>query len=364
MGVFARGDSPYWWLYLETTHQKERTEIPIGTTTAQRRDSRKLAEDRYHQRMNDLAARVYQLPSAQPAIRFDRYADTYRTTIALRKGARRELELLKPLVAAFGPDLLTDIDRERVLLYIQGRLGPTVSARTVNREVDLLKGMLRDAVPKYLRASPIAGLKRLPVLTPHRRLLSPTEERALLAVGTPVDRAMLTVAIDTLVRLSDLLDIQRIDRRGPWVFIRDPKGGQAYEVALSPRAAEALDAIPGTDPYYFAAFRKAANPRDWPGAVRQRLEHLCAKAGVPYGRARGGLTFHWATRRTGATRLLMQKRVPLPVVQRQGNWKTPEVLLEIYSEAGREDLLKAVGQFPPRSRSKAKARGNTRKYAP
>jgi hypothetical protein len=38
----------------------------------------------------------------------------------------------------------------------------TVSARTVTREVDLLKVMLRDAAPRYLTASPIVGLKRLP----------------------------------------------------------------------------------------------------------------------------------------------------------------------------------------------------------
>ena len=56
MGIFRRPDSPYWWLWLETTRQKERTDVRIGTTTTQRKDSRKMAEDRYHQRMNELAA--------------------------------------------------------------------------------------------------------------------------------------------------------------------------------------------------------------------------------------------------------------------------------------------------------------------
>jgi hypothetical protein len=70
MGIFTRPDSPYWWLFLETTKQKEKTEIRIGETTAQRKDSRRVATDRYHQRMNELAARLYQLPTARPAIRF------------------------------------------------------------------------------------------------------------------------------------------------------------------------------------------------------------------------------------------------------------------------------------------------------
>jgi integrase len=358
MGVFTRPDSPYWWLWLETTSQKEGTDIRIGETTAQRRDSRAIAEDRYHQRMNELAARLYKLPSATPAIRFAKYADTYATdVIALRKGARRERELLVPLVAYFGDCLLSAIDPDRVRAYMAARRSHGVSGRTVNREIDLLKGMLRDAVPKYLNASPIVGLKRLPVIMPRRRLMTDAEERRLLkAAKDPQDRAILILGRDTLVRLGDLLDLKRSDRNGRWIYIADPKNGEAIEVPLSARAQRALDAIRGDAPYYFTKFRKADNPRDWPSSVRQRLEYLCqqARPPIPYGRKAGGLTFHWATRRTGATRMLIRDRVAVPIVQRIGGWKKPAVLLEIYSEADRRDLLRAVGAFPIRSRSKRK----------
>jgi len=86
--------------------------------------------------------------------------------------------------------------------------------------------------------------------------------------------------------------------------------------------------------------------------VRQRLEYLCRAANVPYGRAKGGITFHWATRRSGATRMLIKQRVAVPVVQKQGGWSKPDVLLEIYAEAQKTDQLKAVGQFARRSHSK------------
>jgi integrase len=56
------------------------------------------------------------------------------------------------------------------------------------------------------------------------------------------------------------------------------------------------------------------------------------------------VTFHGATRKTGATRLLVEKKEDLATVQRLGGWKNPEMLLRIYAEASREDLLKAVGQ--------------------
>lgn len=131
---------------------------------------------------------------------------------------------------------------------------------------------------------------------------------------------------------------------------------QDHSAALSPRAVKAIDALGTSGTYYFTKFRRAKNPRDWTGSVRQRLEYLCGEIDVPYGMKQGGITFHWATRRTGATRLVVGKRVPVPVVQQQGNWKTPDVLLKIYTAADKADLLKAVGQpLPTRSRKRRKS---------
>lgn len=362
MGIFTRPDSPYWWLWLETApagQQRERTDVRVGTTNAERRDNRQLAEAVYAQRMREIATRVHRLPTEPERIRFDKYADVYaRDVIAHHKGKTRELELLKNLRLAFGEELLHTIDRARVQSYMTMRRANDVGARTVNREVDLLKAMLRDAVPKYLEASPIARMKRLRPAPVKRRLLAPAEEKKLLrACEDAQDRAILILGLDTLVRLGDLLDVTRDDRRGVWLTITDPKNGELHEVPLSPRAATALDRIRHDSRYYFAKFRRAENPRDWPGSVRQRLEYLCRKVNIPYGRSRGGITFHWATRRTGATRLLVNKRVPIPVVKQLGHWKTSKVLLDIYTEAQTRDLLRAVGQkpLPHHSRSRRKA---------
>lgn len=359
MGLFTRPDSPVWWLFLETTKAKERTDIRLGDTVAQRKDSRKLALDRYHQRMNELAARLYRLPSATPAIRFAKYAEPYaRDVIAHRKGARRDTEILAQLVAFFGDDLLTTIDQDRVRQYQTARRTgtPPVAANTINREVAVLKGMLRDAVPKYLSASPLVGMKLLRIVPPRRRFVTDAEFTTLLAVCEDAqDTAVLLLGRDPLIRLGDILDLQRTDRDGPWLYVRDPKSSQAYEAALSPRCQAALDALVGShdSPWLFPKFRKAENPRDWTGSVRQRLEYLCRQATLPYGRAKHGITFHWGTRRSGATEQLVQRRVPLSVVQKQGNWKKPDVLLDIYAEARPEDQLRAVGALPVR-RGKAR----------
>jgi hypothetical protein len=354
MGVFAPRDSPYWWLYLETTQQKERTAFRIGTTTAQRHDSRKLADAFYHQRMNEIGARLYKLPSAQPTIRFDKYADTYAVdTIAHHKGAERELEMLKTLRAFLGNDLLNLIDQDRAKAYMTSRRDDDVSARTVNREVDLLKAMLRDAVPKYLTASPLVGMKRLKIVTPKRRMMTEAEEKKLLKVADAVERALIIVAVDGLIRLTDLLDLKRTDRHGDWLYVADPKSGEPYEVALTARAGRALEAVPADGAYFFQRYRGAKKARDRRARVRRALMALCEAAHVPYGKAEAGLTFHWATRKTGATRLVVDRKAAIPAVQRQGNWKTADVLLSIYAEADRDAQRQAI-RFSPRSGSKRK----------
>ena len=200
MGLFKRPESKFYWLYLETTRRREPTKILLGDTASQRKDNKALALEVYHERMRETARGVHRLPVERPAIRFTAYATTYATdVIALRRGAQRELEMLQPLRLFFADRLLSLIDADLVRTYMAQR---KAQPRTVNREVDLLKGMLRDAVPKYLKVSPIVGLKRIKVSPLKRRLLAPAEEKRLLAVcEDPQDTAILVLGIDTMMRL-------------------------------------------------------------------------------------------------------------------------------------------------------------------
>lgn len=357
MGVFTRERSPFWWYFDEQTKQKVKTEIRVGRTTQQRKDAKQLAQDLYHRVMNDHAQDIHQLPRARPAIRFAAYAEPYRTdVIAHRAGAQRETEMLKHLVAFFGDDLLTKITKARVGQYHTSRTG-AATARTINREVDLLKGMLRDAVPTYLEASPIVGMKRLRIVPPRRRYVSRDEFDQLIAVcEDPQDTALLLLARDGLPRLKDLITLQHTDRdphHDRILTIADPKGNDPIDMALSDRALAAVNALADNgSAYLFPKFRRAEKPRDWTGSVRQRLEYLCRQADIPYGRAKHGVTFHWGMRRSGATDYVRDGK-NLKAIQSQGGWKKPNVLLEIYTEVSRDDKLALVGAAPKRKRKRA-----------
>ena len=350
MGVYQRKDSPYWWYFNEKTKERVKTEFRIGLTLAQRKDSRQLVDDLYHQVMNEQAKGIHHLPQERPAIRFAAYARPYEANvISHRAGAEREQEMLRHLVWFLGEDLLTKITKERVGQYHTHRK-EAASARTINREVDLLKGMLRDAVPTYLETSPIVGMKRLRIVPPRRRYVSVEEFEQLLAVCKDAqDTALLLLARDGLPRLKDIVDFQHTDRdphHERILYVRDPKTNVPNEIALSDRTLAAVNALADNGSrYLFPKFRRAEDPRDWTGSVRQRLEYLCRQAGLTYGRAKNGITFHWGMRRSGATDYIRAGK-NLKAVQSQGGWKKPDVLIDIYTEVSREDQLALVGAIP------------------
>jgi len=369
MGVFTRPDSPWYWLWLETAppgQEREKTDIRIGTTTAQRHDSRQLANDLYHRRMNEIAARIHRLPQGLPkAPTFAVFAKWYDTNvIAHHKGHERERDILRRLVQAFGALAIDAIDPATVIAWrtVRRMTGTTVehfggpkgkprtfpppTARTVNREVDLLQQILAAAVPKYFDESPLEDLPDLEVVDPIRRTMSAEEERRILQ-ELPADlRAILLVGLDTLTRLKDILNLRRRDDHGTHLDIVDTKNGLSHTVPVSTRLRLALDAVPvdaRKPEWYFPKRRVARTERDRRGAIAHALKRACQRAHVDYGRATFGVTFHWGTRRTGATRMIRAGGdKAIATAQRIGNWKDPTVLIGLYQETITAEMRAAV----------------------
>ncbi len=358
MGVYTRPDSPYFWMAIERKDAeplRRSTHIPCkGLTPQAFAENKKLAQQVYLKKVTTKAAAAHGLVDDRERIEFSEYADWYETHVVSKNhGGDREKDILKHLRRELGNKWLDEIDRACTKEYMTARTKQRTSARTVNREVDLLKSMLRDACPRYLEVSPLVGMRRLKVTPPRRHYMTEDEEDRIIRVlkDDPVGRALLHLGTDSLVRLGDLLDFRREDDRGRFGWAmepKDPRQPQPYTFPISKRARRALDQIPNDGPHYFARFRVAKKRRDWNSSVRQWLEKVCNRANVKYGRKQGGIVFHWATRRTGASRML-RDAVDLKSVQRVGNWKSPEIVLDIYSETFDENASKAV-EVPGRRR--------------
>jgi integrase len=375
MGVYARPDSPYWWLFLETApkgKQRVKTTITKGTTTAQQRESKKLAEEEYHTRMTELTKQKSNPPPEPPPPieTFATFASWYDTHhIARHEGCEREREILKILRKFFDPYPLDQITHTLVTEWRTTRLatgtsyirhtkaGPKrvqfkpPSARTVNREVDLLKQIMEGAVDaKKIAKSPIYRLTPLVPIDPIRRIMSEDEERLLLP-ALPADvRAMVIAGTDALPRLKTILDLRWADDHGTTLDLRQTKNGKSHTVPISSRLRAALDALPRTDAYMFPARRTCKTAANRRSMIARVLREACERAQLPYGRKDQGITFHWATRRTGASRIIRKggEKV-IAIAQQLGNWKDAKVLIGIYQETTTADMIAAVESIAPKA---------------
>src|SRR4030095_9287602 len=356
MGLYARKDSKYWWMR-HRSGPGVSTGIPReGPTPKSTRENRLRVEELYNAeviRAVRVAAGLEEAP--RDTISFEAYADWWAEhKLPLLRRHDRDADRLQQLRTAFAGLDLTEVDRARVTEYITARLrdrvGPlpkccgvpaevhdtvlqcprcrrsradprrTVSAGTVNRAVDLLKMLLRDAVPRYLSASPLAGMKKLREVPVETRVCTAEEIGRIAATLTPPSRATLFLrGVETLIRFGNAINLQRSELKGLQLHLTDSKTGP-YIVTISPAMRSRLLALPHHGPYFFAELRRAENPRDWRGANRLAVRRACHRAGIPYGRVQGGVNFHSATRASGAT-LQLQQGTDVRTVQEERNWK-------------------------------------------
>lgn len=368
MGVYVRKDSPFYWLYLERPRGQrgihEPTKIARAAPTRMARTiARDQANELYTLRMAELARADYDLPARTETITFNAYADWWEQhKLPKRRGHIRDAGCVAQLRKYFGRDDLTAINDQRVSEFETKRLaekvgrppkkGPdtrrSVRPNTVNRDVDVLKSMLRDACPRWLKVSVLRGRKKLRVVTRTKRVLSEAEELRLIAALPPMDQAFYVISRDSLARWSNVYNLKWTDDHGTYFALEDSKTGP-YEATISRRGRLALDSLPRKKPgelhaeYIFWHRRGAKNLNNARTAWRHMLERACGRAGIPYGREHGGITHHTATRATGATRMFRQK-VDLGTVMEVGNWKDARSVVG-YKVTSREERLRAVNKI-------------------
>lgn len=362
MGLYKRPNSPYWWMVLSAPGRKpkrESTRIPVKAPSAvQRAELKRQAEGVYARAQ---AAWVLEATGAgpKPAITLSSYLDWYeRHVTAHKKGAIRERSMLKRLRTDLGQLELQALTRERIIEW-RTRRARVVQARSVNRELDVLKAALSAAVPRYLAASPARGLPRLKAPETAIFTLSHADEQKLLSTLSAADQAVVITALDTLLRAGDLLRLEWIDDRGDHLTARDPKTGTPHKVPISRRVRAALDALPrtGTHARYIFGHRRPKNGRSV--ELWRLIDAGAAAAGITTRRG-AGITFH-SLRHTGATRMLAAG-VDLRTVQQIGGWKNLRQLVR-YLHPSPETHAAVNLIAPPRNTPDAHASENAQNQA-
>lgn len=185
----------------------------------------------------------------------------------------------------------------------QQRRLEAISGASVRRERNLLNNVFEIARKewRWLKRNPFEGVRRPKDAKPRDRIASDAEISTLLELASDQMRDVITVALETGMRASEIASQPII--RGRVAYLADGKTG-AREVALSPAALEALPRI-----------------RLTAGSISALFAKLTDAAGIE------GLTFH-DLRHTAITRLA-KKLEPFELAKMVGH-KDLRMTLNVY----------------------------------
>lgn len=262
-----------------------------------------------------------------------------------KRSIRQDEQILKKLQARLGTATpLGELTAQRIAQYDRDRvvekskLGRAVTPSTVNRELAILRHLLRlaeewghiDKTPKIRLAREPEGRLRFLAEEEIPRLLAACEEKA---GKSPYLLPIVLIALHTGMRKSEILGLawERVDFARGVLRLEQTKSGRRREVPMNRAVYDALIALPGPKAEGLV-FRKRAGGA-W-GNIRTAFEGACAKAKIE------DFRFH-DLRHTCASWLVMKGRSLKEVQEILGHREFTMTLR--YAHLSPDRLREAVG---------------------
>lgn len=210
MSIYKRPDSNKWWISYYLPNGK-RVREPVSTKKSE-------AEKVLTARLNAINEGKHPVIKKRKnqRVRFEDFAETFITDYSKpnKKSWKRDLFALKPLVQFFGDFYLTDIDSCHIAEYKKVRLQQKVKYRdklvsqsTVNKEVKLLKSILKKAA-KW-KGIEIHDLELdLAAELPRERILTHHEIRVLVDNANPPLKQAIIIALNTGARAGEIISMR------------------------------------------------------------------------------------------------------------------------------------------------------------
>jgi integrase len=322
--LYKRGGSKYYWIGI--CHGG--SQYCFSTGTANKVLARKILV-LYEA---EIVRGKFHLPAANPPM-FEDYSATY---IELKKHPntqRRYLSSINNFLPHFGTCRLSDITAEAIESYKSTRLAEGVRAATINRDLAVLRNMLRIAERKRLIGeSPFRTVEFLEERKERRKghVMTFQEEDAILAVAEAHIRMLLVLVVETGLRSNkEALQLRwadvDLDHDIVHVHVSKTPAGER-EVPLSKRCKVELLRWremfgPMFSPYIFPNIRQPAKPlKD----VRRAWKKALEAAKVEY-------FWIYDLRHTWASRMVQAGVSPIFVAQMLGHSTTS--ILNTYAKA-------------------------------
>jgi integrase len=174
----------------------------------------------------------------------DRYA---AEIVPLKKGAEREMYRIRmwkndPL-AAKGIGTIKQVDLAK---WRDERLASGISGSTVQKDLALLSHVFTVAIKdwNFALTNQVAMIRKPKSGLARDRRLQGDEETRLLAQCSQEMKAFIILAIETAMRRSEIVGLQRSWIKGRTVYLPDTKNGTPRAVPLSLRALEIVKQLP------------------------------------------------------------------------------------------------------------------------
>lgn len=336
MGLYHRPRSKFWWMAY-TADGRPHCESS-GTT------NKRLAQKILSMRLAEIIEGRFRLPKSNPP-RLEQFSEEFLDSIRHQNTRKRYASSVANLRTHFGDAKLTEINAERIDEFKDSRLASKVRAATVNRDLAVLRRMLRIAERKRLITStPFREVEMLEERKDRKQphILTFHEETKLLAAASDLIRVLAILILDTGLRSGRealALKWADIDFSDKAIRIRQSKTlAGIRSVPLSSRCkAELLrwreQLGPEFSEYVFA------NPQ-------QPKTHLKdVRRAWPKALEAAGLQYFWLydLRHTFASRLTQAGVSPLFVAQIMGH-SSPSIL-QTYAKAIDEFRRSAISKL-------------------
>ena len=280
MGIFRRGDSPFWWYRVQLDGR-----VATGSTNT---DDKKLAQRIYIEKHHQFTAE-YHLPGQRgKTTSFFWMCEQYMEKHAKvnKKSWKQDFIIIKKLKAFFGDVALVNIKPEG-LEGFKAHRKQFVKEATINRELAVLKTIFTKAIKwGYDFRNPVKEVslfkeERTPV-----RILTTDERRRLLAESPDPLRPIVLMALKTGMRYNEILSLQwkEVDLVTETISVTHTKAKKLREIPIHPELKETLAKLPRKTAYVFSS--KLGQRYQPNGMVRAWFLDLRTKLGMP------DLTFH------------------------------------------------------------------------
>jgi len=164
----------------------------------------------------------------------DQYVKNYQHNRNLN--FKREHSRLKTLKHHLGSYHLSRITTSRVAQFRDIRLAQSISPATVVKDINTLSKLLKMAKNEwniYLPDNPIQSLKK-PKSGPHRvRRITIQEEDILISKSTNQMQAVIIFAIETAMRLGEILSLRWLDISNDIALLKNTKNGEIRYVPFN-----------------------------------------------------------------------------------------------------------------------------------